>query len=329
MNKTIANFLTQPNKDFPLDCETLHCMQMNGSIHEILGNIGGDKIILLGCEQANNNTTRNEGYVFLRTIDFPKGEVMYFEGGSTVNGMYVKLTDVAINTMGYSYPKAYTKRSLAAGIGTENYSWNDFTSLATVKDLNSRLNNLAIRVDTLAGEPCGIVKIWAGKNTPNGYALCDGRELNINDYPELYGALGNTFNNAMSPSGEQYATTANHFRLPDLRGRFIVGYHDTDIEYQKISSVGGEKKHIITESEMPKHSHNIDDLYFVESSNALESATYKKTIKDYNHNVGSGDRDWDNDTYLYNTHPTEAVGGGISHENRPPYYVLSYIIKLI
>ncbi len=64
MNKTIANFLTQPNKDFPLDCETLHCMQMNGSIHEILGNIGGDKIILLGCAQANNNTTRNEGYVF-------------------------------------------------------------------------------------------------------------------------------------------------------------------------------------------------------------------------------------------------------------------------
>ena len=49
--ETIGNFLTQPNKDFPLDCDTLDMLQAGTALVAALGNIAGDKLILTGCEQ--------------------------------------------------------------------------------------------------------------------------------------------------------------------------------------------------------------------------------------------------------------------------------------
>ena len=48
--ETIGNFLTQPNKDFPLDCDTLDMLQAGTALVAALGNIAGDKLILTGCE---------------------------------------------------------------------------------------------------------------------------------------------------------------------------------------------------------------------------------------------------------------------------------------
>lgn len=57
--ETTGNFLTQPNKDFPLDCETLEMLQANAALVAALGNIAGDKVILSGCEaSANGNRQR-------------------------------------------------------------------------------------------------------------------------------------------------------------------------------------------------------------------------------------------------------------------------------
>ncbi|NWA25982.1 tail fiber protein [Pseudomonas gingeri] len=46
-----------------------------------------------------------------------------------------------------------------------------------------------------------------------GWLFCDGTSLSRQDYPELFGVIG---------SGFGYAD-AEHFNLPDLRGRFIRG----------------------------------------------------------------------------------------------------------
>ena len=84
MNKIIGNFLaSQNNGSFPLDCETLDYLQTNRAMAEMLGAIAGDKIILSGCEASGS--TRSAGYVFLKTTDYPKGEVLYFEGGAGAN----------------------------------------------------------------------------------------------------------------------------------------------------------------------------------------------------------------------------------------------------
>lgn len=327
MKKVLGNYINQPNLDFPLDCETLNNMQNNSILIEMLGSIAGDKIILTGCEETTSGT-RNSGYVFLRTISYPEGEILYLEEGNRTTSVTVMNDAVAVNANGYNYSNAYTQRYLANGVGKENYSWSDFTNLTTTAALSTALQELKDKLEAVTGEPLGIVKMWAGQSIPDNYALCDGQELSITLYSDLFANLGSVFNNAADANGIKQTTTTGYFRLPDLRGRFVVGYHNADSEYQTKGNVGGEKKHILTEAEMPKHSHDVDDFYFAENSNAVESATYKKTMKDYNNNNGAGDRDWDNDTYLYYTHPSAEVGGGTSHENRPPYYVLAYIMRI-
>ena len=90
MKQVYGRYLLQPNKDFPLDCETFDALQTNMHIISILGNIAGDKAILLGCEPEEGGTSRAAGYVFLRTQAHPEGEVLYWEGGNVAGGMYLK-----------------------------------------------------------------------------------------------------------------------------------------------------------------------------------------------------------------------------------------------
>ena len=62
-------------------------MQTNAHVGVgIIGNLAGDKAILLGCTLTGGGTQRSEGYVFLRTKDHPEGEVLYWEGGPISGG---------------------------------------------------------------------------------------------------------------------------------------------------------------------------------------------------------------------------------------------------
>lgn len=328
--ETIGNFLTQPNKDFPLDCDTLDMLQAGTALVAALGNIAGDKLILTGCELTNNDTQRAAGYVFVKTRDYPHGEVLRWEGGNISGGMYVKLEDIPVNAQGFEYPKAYTRRTLAAGVGSENFKWEDFQKPKTSAELEKLIADLAKQQsDTAAksvSEPLGIVKMWAGVKVPENYALCDGAMLKTSEYPELYKALGTAFNAGVNYNGTRYTTQSGFFRLPDLRGRFIVGYNDLDDEYKKYGNTGGEKKHALTINEMPSHSHQTKDYYFAESYG--DGGAHTGVDRMGKRVRGSGKSDSDNDYLYYYTHSTESNGGGAQHENRPPYYTLAYIMKV-
>ena len=315
MDKITGNYLTQTNKDFPMDCETLDYMATNAAMLEMLGNIAGDKVILQGCEYDRQTRLRGEGYVFLRTQDCPQGEVLRFEGGDNDSGMYVNKQDISVTADGYSYPKAYTKRTLAPGMGTEHYSWDDFTEVQTNRALYTALTELRSTVQALVGEPLGIVKMWAGTQVPNGYHLCDGSELSKELYPALYAAIGNAFNSTKDADGNTYTTQTGYFRLPDLSGRFIVGYRSTDSEYSQYGNADGEKKHKLTVEELPEHSHS-------------KSVTpYDPVGRDFygDGKVAAHGNDVPQSPFTWTSGET---GGDIPHENRPPYYVLAYIMKL-
>lgn len=312
--ETIGNFLTQPNKDFPLDCDTLDMLQANTALVAALGNIAGDKLILTGCELTNNGTQRTAGYVFVRTLDYPDGEVLRWEGGSISGGMYLKMEDVPVNAQGFEYPKAYTRRTLAAGVGSENFRWTDFRKPKTSDELEQRIESLAGQLSDIvaksASEPLGIVKMWAGVKVPENYALCDGAMLKTSEYPELYKTLGTVFNSGVNYNGTRYTTQSGFFRLPDLRGRFIVGYNDLDDEYKRYGDAGGEKKHTLTINEIPSHSHGL-----------------KFRTEKWGDNANRRPYPDINGTDPYKA-VTQSAGGGLSHENRPPYYTLAYIIKV-
>ena len=100
---------------------------------------------------------------------------------------------------------------------------------------------------------------------------------------------------------------------PDLRGRFIVGAgQGNGLSNYVVGGTGGEEKHKLTVEEMPSHRHS-----------------YKFKGADIND-------DWENDNELYsvskkyyeNTANTEKTGGDKAHENRPPYYVLAFIMRI-
>lgn len=130
--------------------------------------------------------------------------------------------------------------------------------------------------------PKGIISMWSGTVPPAGWALCDG---------------------GGSPA------------RPDLRGRFIVGYDPTDIDYNEIG-VGadlGRKMVTLTALEMPSHTHGINEAK--RSSGSSGAAR----VSDIGHAPGDASN---------TLRQTQATGGGMPHENRPPYYTLAYIIKL-
>lgn len=313
MDRIVGNYLNQAERDFPFDCETLEYMANNTQMCAMLGNIAGDKTILYGCTLSG--TTRSEGYVFLRTEDNPTGEILRWVGGSVASGMHIVKTDISVNE---DYPKAYTIRTLAPGSGTEGdeaYDWTDFTVLATNQELKISLDTLLGEVHAITQEPYGIVKMWAGTSVPEGYHLCDGAALQQSQYPALFNAIQTSFNSANDMYGNPYSTSPGYFRLPDLRGRFIVGMSQAGYDYNNIGGTGGASEVTLTPAQMPSHSH---------------TASFTNSASDDGNSDGTciaGARP-ENPQTVTNIITIGNTGGNQPHENRPPYYVLAFIMKI-
>jgi len=97
---------------------------------------------------------------------------------------------------------------------------------------------------------------------------------------------------------------------PDLRGRFVVGHHPNNNDYE-INDTGGSESVTLTVAQMPSHKHDTtfdNKKYFPGGGSTSISFG------------GAGG-------YPADTFSMSNEGGGQSHENRPPYYALCYIMK--
>lgn len=90
--------------------------------------------------------------------------------------------------------------------------------------------------------PVGTIQAFATNNIPNGWLICDGSSLSINEYPDLYWAIGHLY----GIDGE------NRFLIPDLQGRFIRGW-DKDGKNDENRSLGSYQ-----DDTFQNHSHNFD-----------------------------------------------------------------------
>lgn len=143
--------------------------------------------------------------------------------------------------------------------------------------------------------PRGLIAMWNGTQVPNGWALCNGQIV-------------------------------DDLQTPDLSGKFIVGWQSGNEDYNLIGNTGGQEKVTLATQEIPSHVHNFADAYFIEAHSNLVGANGTQWIG--NNLSGSNKTDSDNSYVCLWDHDTRATGGGQPHENRPPYYVLAYIIKL-
>lgn len=347
MDKVLGNYLNQPDNDFPLDCETFDYIQNNNFITEILGNIAGDKCFIYGCEKSETNNYA-PGYVFLRTTDHPEGEILPFGGGSSSGRVYINSQEVSVDTNGKTY-SAYVKKSLSLVPTADDdtgYDLNEFTYASYNQPLY------------------GEIKIWSGPvdEIPPGYHICDGDELEIVQYPNLHNVIGNMYNKQHIGSrttynqDDYYQTRPGYFRVPDLTARFIVGCDSSEMipgddingNGYAFGSQGGLSTCKLTsaQSALPVHSHDArGDIKECENhyhgtigERYRESpfGLYSKTSEYFGSNGGI-----DNDNYTYRTsengrHKHDITIGiddakkeiaDESHENKPPFMVLCYIIR--
>jgi len=139
--------------------------------------------------------------------------------------------------------------------------------------------------------PKGVIVMWSGApdTLPAGWILCDGRQV-------------------------------KGIVTPNLKGRFIVGYDPQDSDYNNnLKPSGGEKRHRLTVDEMPVHQH--------QGTTNEVSINFNRTsgIGGTHGLAAAANRGTESRRHLH-SFVTAAAGGGKDHENRPPYYVLAYIM---
>lgn len=173
--------------------------------------------------------------------------------------------------------------------------------------------------------PAGGIIMWSGAITaiPSGWALCDGRTVNI--------------------------PTVGTYTTPNLKGRFIVGYDPADVDYDTINSTGPsyldadgisngsntrdakQIRLLDTQSGLASHGHSVIDqghshLYNIinkERTNVGNDGNW--VLDDYQKDVPINTSTSYSNISIQNSIAQNAL---TPFENRPPYYVLAYIVKL-
>lgn len=134
-----------------------------------------------------------------------------------------------------------------------------------------------------------MIMMWNGTKPPDGWLLCDGKN-----------------------------------GTPDLRDRFIVGSGKS----YSLNNTGGQKDVTLSLDQMPSHTHKHFDTVWSECRDCYKGHTYRSKSKWGNR----GSQDSDNYQYGYGSDSkgkatTGSIGNNRPHNNLPPFYALTFIIK--
>ena len=85
----------------------------------------------------------------------------------------------------------------------------NFSSQVTA--LNNSVDNVLSYMESFV--PVGTILAYCGSNAPQGYLICDGSEISVSEYEDLYDVIGTTFG----------STDSTTFCLPDLVDKTVWG----------------------------------------------------------------------------------------------------------
>jgi len=184
----------------------------------------------------------------------------------------------------------------ANNVGT-NVNSTNADQFVTFVENNS--GNNPIRVDAGLKYNPSTNRLTAGSFAGDGSAL-SGIEAFVSGMIILWSGAADAI-----PTG--FVLCDGNNSTPNLSGRFVVGYDASNGDYD-VNDTGGSESVTLTVNQIPAHTHNI---------NLAVRAFYQEP-----RNFGVG-----TDGSANNSEDTGSTGGGQSHENRPPYYALCYIMK--
>ena len=184
----------------------------------------------------------------------------------------------------------------ANNVGT-NVNSTNADQFVTFVENNS--GNNPIRVDAGLKYNPSTNRLTAGSFAGDGSAL-SGIEAFVSGMIILWSGAADAI-----PSG--FVLCDGNNSTPNLSGRFVVGYDASNSDYD-VNDTGGSESVTLTVNQIPAHTHNI---------NLAVRAFYQEP-----RNFGVG-----TDGSANNSEDTGSTGGSQSHENRPPYYALCYIMK--
>ena len=204
---------------------------------------------------------------------------------------------------------------------TGEYALSKFTVLKNIQTLMNELEDAKKHL-----MPKGTIIDWYGEvdcdHIPDGFVPCGGffAGSTSNFAPNGAGVVEQNKWKAKYPSIKISSksvngivgviiTECNGLTIPDLTDRFVV---QAGMSYVK-GDIGGENRHTLTVSEMPSHNHGYSSYPIVTDKISNQGENEKERIY-------RGDS---------TTKYTNYSGGGYAHENRPPYFALYKLIKVI
>lgn len=160
----------------------------------------------------------------------------------------------------------------------------------------------------------GDIKQSVVLNDHNGWLICDGRDLDREDYPLLFQLIGTSF-------GSSSGTT---FKLPDLRGRVpgTIG-QGSGLTNRTQGSYVGSETHTLTTAEMPVHNHGVTDPGHTHSY--VNNTNDQNTDNAFASETAADQADLSQNTGTSTTGITiNNAGGGLAHNNMQPTLFIAH-----
>ena len=151
----------------------------------------------------------------------------------------------------------------------------------------------------------GEIRLFSMNYNPQGWALCNGQFLPINQNQALFALLGTNF-------GGNGQTT---FALPDLRARIPIGVASG----HTLGETGGEAVHTLSLAELPTHTHTVN----------VSSAAGTTATPTGNYLAAAANAYGDPSVSPVAVPIVTSTGGAQPHENRQPFLVLNFCIALV
>jgi microcystin-dependent protein len=168
----------------------------------------------------------------------------------------------------------------------------------------------------------GQISLLGCNFAPQGWALCQGQLLAINQYTALFALLGVNFG----------GNGTTNFALPDLRSRAPIGFgQGSGLSVYAIGQAGGQESVPITASTYPTHSHALFAAASTASGNTpggLIEAEGQTGGRGGNVNLALYSSAVAPVTSLAPAALTAAAGGNQPHNNLQPYLALNFCIAL-